>query len=112
MTIPIIYRYLWGSLLRGYLPVLAILLAVFSLFVFVEEVDWAVLEEGALTLEDILYRRLRCVWFEPQELMLLLPALTERAAILLEWDALEQTRQRIAFEDRLALDLAAVPLAD
>ena len=80
--------------------------------VFVEEVDWAVLEEGALTLEDILYRRLRCVWFEPQELMLLLPALTERAATLLEWDALEQTRQRIAFEDRLALDLAAVPLAD
>ena len=39
MSIPILYRYLWGSVLRGYLPVLAILLAVFSLFVFVEEVD-------------------------------------------------------------------------
>ena len=61
MTIPIIYRYLWGSLLRGYLPVLAILLAVFSLFVFVEEVDevgngrytfWAAGEFVLLTLPD------------------------------------------------------------
>ena len=39
MSIPILHRYLWGSVIRGYLPVLAILLAVFSLFVFVEEVD-------------------------------------------------------------------------
>lgn len=35
----ILNRYLAGSLLRGYLPVLAILLAVFSLIVFVDEVD-------------------------------------------------------------------------
>ena len=39
MPIHILHRYLWGSVIRGYLPVLAILLAVFSLFVFVEEVD-------------------------------------------------------------------------
>ncbi len=39
MTIPILYRYLWESLLRGYVPVVTILLAVFSLFVFVEEVE-------------------------------------------------------------------------
>lgn len=39
MTIPILYRYIWGSVIRSYLPVIAILLAVFSLFVFVEEVD-------------------------------------------------------------------------
>jgi lipopolysaccharide export system permease protein len=39
MSTRILYRYLWGSLIRGYLPVLAILLTVFSLFVFVEEVD-------------------------------------------------------------------------
>jgi lipopolysaccharide export system permease protein len=39
MPTRILNRYLWGSLIRGYLPVLAILLAVFSLFVFVEEVD-------------------------------------------------------------------------
>lgn len=39
MSTRILHRYLWESLIRGYLPVLAILLAVFSLFVFVEEVD-------------------------------------------------------------------------
>ena len=39
MSTGILNRYLWGSLIRGYLPVLAILLAIFSLFVFVEEVD-------------------------------------------------------------------------
>lgn len=39
MPTRILNRYLWGSLIRGYLPVLAILLSVFSLFVFVEEVD-------------------------------------------------------------------------
>ena len=39
MSTRILNRYLWGSLIRGYLPVLTILLAVFSLFVFVEEVD-------------------------------------------------------------------------
>lgn len=39
MSTRILHRYLWASLIRGYLPVLAILLAVFSLFVFVEEVD-------------------------------------------------------------------------
>ncbi len=61
MTIPILYRYLWGSLLRGYLPVLAILLAVFSLFVFVEQVEevgngrytfWAAGEFVLLTLPE------------------------------------------------------------
>ena len=61
MPIPILYRYLWGSLIKGYLPVLAILLAVFSLFVFVEEVDevgsgrytfWAAGEFVLLTLPE------------------------------------------------------------
>ena len=61
MPIPILYRYLWGSLIKGYLPVLAILLAVFSLFVFVEEVDevgsgrytfWAASEFVFLTLPE------------------------------------------------------------
>jgi lipopolysaccharide export system permease protein len=61
MPIPILYRYLWGSLIKGYLTVLAILLAVFSLFVFVEEVDevgsgrytfWAAGEFVLLTLPE------------------------------------------------------------
>lgn len=61
MPIRIFQRYLWVSLIRGYLPVLAILLAVFSLFVFVEEVDdvgkgrytfWAAGEYVLLTLPE------------------------------------------------------------
>jgi len=61
MPIPILHRYLWESLIRGYLPVLVILLAVFSLFVFVEEVDevgngrytfWAAGEFVLLTLPE------------------------------------------------------------
>ena len=35
----ILHRYLAGSLLRGYLPVLAVFLAVFSLLAFIEELD-------------------------------------------------------------------------
>ena len=59
--ISIFQRYLWGSVIRGYLPVLVILLAVFSLFVFVEEVDevgngrytfWAAGEFILLTLPE------------------------------------------------------------
>ena len=61
MIIPIFYRYLWTSVIRGYVPVIAILLAVFSLFVFVEEIDevgngrytfWAAGEFVLLTLPE------------------------------------------------------------
>ena len=61
MSIPLLYRYLWASVIKGYLPVLVILMAVFSLFVFVEEVDevgsgrytfWAAGEFVLLTLPD------------------------------------------------------------
>ncbi len=79
--------------------------------VFVEEVDWAVSTEGALSLEDVLYRRLRCVWFEPRELVVLLPVVADRMAKLLEWDSAEHLRQRVQVEERIAFDLAAVPLS-
>jgi len=82
-----------------------------SASVFAEEVDWAVRIEGAVSLEDVLYRRLRCVLFEPQELAVLAPAVAEHMANILRWDSSEQRRQRIAFEERIAFDLAAVPLA-
>lgn len=78
--------------------------------VFVEEVDWAIATDGALSLEDVLYRRLRCVWFEPTELTELLPAITERMATIFNWDVVEQHRQRVAAEERIAFDLVAVPV--
>ena len=80
--------------------------------VFAREVDWAVSVEGAMTVEDVLYRRLQAVWYEPGELAMLLPAVTERMAELLDWDDNEQSRQRIMAEQRIAFDLAAVPLSD
>ena len=61
MAIPTLQRYLWESLIKGYLPVLVILMTVFSLFVFVEEVDevgngrysfWAAGEFVLLTLPE------------------------------------------------------------
>ena len=76
-----------------------------------QEVDSAVSIEGATSLEDVLYRRLRCVWFEPQDLGVLAPAVAEHMANILRWDTSEQRRQRVAFEERIAFDLAAVPLA-
>ncbi len=78
--------------------------------VYAEEVDWAITTDGALSLEDVLYRRLRCVWYEPTELTELLPAITERMAKILNWDVIEQHRQRVATEERIAFDLAAVPV--
>ena len=80
--------------------------------VFAEEVDWAVSIEGATSIEDVLYRRLRCVWFEPQELAVLAPAVSEHMANILRWDISEHRRQRIRFEERIAFDLSAIPLAN
>jgi hypothetical protein len=39
MQMKILHRYLAGSLVRGYLPVLAVFLSVFSLLAFIEELD-------------------------------------------------------------------------
>lgn len=78
--------------------------------VFAEEVDWAIETDGAISLEDVIYRRLRSVWYEPAELAELLPAVADRMAGRLDWSAKEQQRQRIAVEERIAFDLAAVPL--
>jgi glycerol-3-phosphate dehydrogenase len=77
--------------------------------VFMEEIDWAVATDGARELEDLIYRRLRTAWYEPGELVELLPAATERMAELLGWDVSRQQQQRIKTEERLAADLSAVP---
>ena len=77
--------------------------------IFAEEIDWAVLTDGARQLEDLVYRRLRTAWYEPAELDELLPLATERMAQLLDWDAQRQQRERAATEQRLAADLAAIP---
>ncbi|MEZ5559568.1 MAG: glycerol-3-phosphate dehydrogenase/oxidase [Pseudomonadales bacterium] len=61
--------------------------------VFAEEVDWAVLEEGAESLEDLLYRRLRVVWFLPAQLEALIEPCAERMARLCGWDDARRVRE-------------------
>lgn len=74
--------------------------------VFAEEVDWAVRVEGAETLEDMIYRRLRAAWFLPREVEGLLQPCAALMAKLLGWSdsrrADEVGRVRGLMADELA----------
>lgn len=74
--------------------------------VFAEEVHWAVDVEGAWTLEDVIYRRLRAAWFLPEEV----DAIVDGAAALLArrdgWTADRTTAQTEAVKRRLREELA------
>ncbi len=74
--------------------------------VFAEEVDWAVRVEGAETLEDLIYRRLRAAWFLPREVGGLLQPCAALMAKLLGWSdsrrADEVERVRALMADELA----------
>jgi len=72
---------------------------------FAEEVNWAITVEGAMTLEDLVYRRLRLAWFLPAEAQQALPAIAEIAAQALGWDDAERDRQLQVCRARLASDL-------
>ncbi len=61
------------------------------------EVDWAVQVEAAMTLEDVVYRRLRVAWFVPQRRWELATAISERMAGLAGWS-----------DERLDAELASV----
>lgn len=77
-----------------------------SASLFREEVEWGVRQEGAQTLEDLVYRRLRAAWFAPAELLDALPALATLMAGLSGWDAAEQAAQVAATRARLEDDLS------
>lgn len=70
------------------------------------EIDWAVDQEAALTLEDVLYRRTQAAWFLPTERDDLAPAAAAHMARLLGWDAartaLELATVQARFEDEVA----------
>ena len=70
------------------------------------EVDWAVQVEGAATLEDLLYRRMRSVWYEPADLHELLPSCAQRMADLLHWDEAQRQREIEQVQARVASELA------
>ena len=73
--------------------------------VFAGEVRWAIDTEGARSLEDILYRRLRLASFEPDVVEAALPAISDYASELLGWDASKQGAELTAIRARLAGDL-------
>lgn len=77
-----------------------------SASMFAQEVRWAIQIEGAQSLEDVVYRRLRLAWFLPAEAEPALPAIADIAAELLGWSEVERLRQLAHCRQRLASDLA------
>ncbi len=73
---------------------------------FTEEVDWAVDVEGARTLEDAVYRRLRVAWFLPDEVEQAVDRIAARMADRLGWDAATTEAEIRAVQARLADELA------
>jgi glycerol-3-phosphate dehydrogenase len=74
--------------------------------VLASEVEFAVRKEGAATLEDLLYRRLRTsLYAGSAREVAVLPA-AERMARLLGWDAERLRNEMQGMRDRLAADLA------
>jgi len=77
-----------------------------SASVFREELNWAATVEGADTLEDALYRRLRLPWYLPDECQALLEPAAAALAELLDWDDARRTAELAATRARLAAELA------
>jgi glycerol-3-phosphate dehydrogenase len=74
--------------------------------VLASEVDWAVSQEGAATLEDVIYRRLRTALYSPDSEKPSVEAAARRMASLLDWDDARIAREIAATRDRIAADLA------
>jgi glycerol-3-phosphate dehydrogenase len=73
--------------------------------VFAEEVRWAVREESARTLEDVVYRRLRVPWFRPGESQNVALAAGDIMAEMLGWDGQQLDMELRTVRDRLREDL-------
>lgn len=74
--------------------------------VFAEEIAWAVNVEGAETLEDVVYRRLRAAWFLPMEVEGLMPRCASLMGSALGWtegrvaEEIQRVRSRLSEELR------------
>lgn len=69
------------------------------------EVDWAVQVDGALTLEDLVYRRTRAAWYTPAERDALIDPAASLMADLLGWDESRTTAETEAVRTRFASEL-------
>jgi glycerol-3-phosphate dehydrogenase len=72
----------------------------------VEEVDWAISTEGAVTLEDVLYRRTRVALYNPALRERAVEPVAHRMADIMGWDAAHREREVADVRLRLAQDLA------
>jgi glycerol-3-phosphate dehydrogenase len=70
------------------------------------EVDWALAEEGALSLEDVWYRRLRAGLYHPEAQGAGLEAAAARMAARLGWSEARRARELAGVRARRAADLA------
>ena len=73
--------------------------------VVIGEVDWAVEVDGALTLEDLVYRRTRAAWYTPAERDALLAPAASQMADLLGWDAARTASEIDSVRNRFASEL-------
>ncbi|MGK0461382.1 MAG: glycerol-3-phosphate dehydrogenase, partial [Candidatus Azotimanducaceae bacterium] len=74
--------------------------------VFDGEVTWAIEEEGAQSLEDVLYRRTRAALYSPEESIELVIPVADLMASHLGWSA-DRRDQEVANMNRLlAADLS------
>lgn len=70
------------------------------------EIDWAIDIEGAITVEDVLYRRTRAATFLPGERERLAPPVTSHMAERMGWDAQRQADELDSVCSRFAYELA------
>ncbi len=70
------------------------------------EVDWAVMQEAALTVEDVLYRRNRSAYWAPAVAPSAVEPVARRMAALLGWDEGRVRAEIEATRARMAADLA------
>lgn len=73
--------------------------------VFAEEVVWAIEVEGAWTLEDVVYRRLRAAWFLPDEVEEVIGAAARLLGERRGWSAEQLDAQAAAVRRRLRDEL-------
>ncbi len=74
--------------------------------VLASEVDWSVRMEGAATVEDVLYRRLRTPWYVPEAREMGVAPIAERMAGLLGWDEARKRSEVARARELLAAELA------
>ncbi len=70
------------------------------------EVKWAIEEEGAITLEDVVYRRTRAAYYRPEEVPEMLGPVADLLAAELDWSVDKRNAEVESVRARFRLDTA------